>query len=163
MRESLSWGAILKTLIICKSIHHENTLRVAEVMASELDANIVSPEEADTSMFTHYDLIGFGSGIYMGKHHRSLLNLVSKLDGISGKDVFVFYTSGFTGFPTRPSFETALVEKLTKSGAKILDTFSCRGLETYGPFRIGGGKNKGHPDENDLNQARLFARSLLRF
>jgi flavodoxin len=161
--ERLTWGAILNTLIICKSIHHENTLRVAEVMADELDAEILSPEKIDIEDITDYDLIGFGSGIYMGKHHRSLLNLVSNLDVISGKDVFVFYTSGFSRFPALPSFETALVERLEKTGAKVIDTFSCRGLETYGPFRIGGGKNKGHPDENDLDQARFFAKSLVRF
>jgi len=120
----------LKTLIIYKSIHHENTLRVARVMASELDAVLSTPEEVDIDSLAQYDLIGFGSGIYMGKHHRSLLNFVKDLDSLTGKNTFVFYTS-------------------------------CRGLETYGPFRIGGGKNKGHPTETDLNNARDFAKSLI--
>jgi len=151
----------LKTLIIYKSIHHENTLRVAQVMASELDADLSTPEEVDIDSLDQYDFIGFGSGIYMGKHHRSLLNLVKEIDTLSEKRVFVFYTSGFSKFPARPPFETALKNELTKKDAHIVGTFSCRGLETYGPFRIGGGKNKGHPDETDLNNARDFAKSLI--
>ncbi len=151
----------MKTLIIYKSIHHENTLRVAQVMASELDADISTPEDVDIDALGQYDLIGFGSGIYMGKHHRSLLSFVKDLDTLSGTNTFVFYTSGFSKFPTRPPFESALKKQLIKKGAHIVNVFSCRGLETYGPFRIGGGKNKGHPDETDLNNARDFAISLI--
>ena len=152
---------LLKTLIICKSIHHENTLRVAQVIASELDAELKTPEMVDQESLLGYDLIGFGSGIYMGKHHRTLLNFIKDLNTLSGKNTFVFYTSGFSKFPARPPFETALKNQLTKKDAHIIGTFSCRGLETYGPFRIGGGKNKGHPNETDLNNARDFAKSLI--
>jgi len=151
----------LKTLIICKSIHHENTLRVAQVIADELGAELKTPETIDRESLAQYVLIGFGSGIYMGKHHRTLLNLVKDLDSLSNKKVFVFYTSGFEKFPARPAFETALATQLEKKNAIIIGIFSCRGLETYGPFRIGGGKNKGHPDEEDLNNARDFAKSLI--
>ncbi|MGY5859513.1 MAG: flavodoxin family protein [Candidatus Thorarchaeota archaeon] len=151
----------MKTLIICKSIHHENTLRVAQVIAEELKAEIKTPEEVDYESLAQYDLIGFGSGIYMGKHHRSLVNFVKEIETLSEKKIFVFYTSGFTKFPARPPFETALTDQLTKKGAQILDIFSCRGLETVGPFKIGGGKNKGHPDETDFNNARAFAKSLV--
>ncbi|MGY5879109.1 MAG: flavodoxin family protein [Candidatus Thorarchaeota archaeon] len=160
MRRQLP-GDFLKTLIICKSIHHENTLRVAQVIADELDAELKTPETVDVESLAYYDLIGFGSGIYMGKHHKSLVNFVKDLDTLSGKNVFVFYTSGFSKFPARPAFESVLIEQLTEKGAQILDIFSCRGLETVGPFRIGGGKNKGHPDETDLNNARDFGKSLI--
>lgn len=152
----------MKTLIICKSIHHENTLQVAQVIADELDAELKTPEMVDQEFLAQYDLIGFGSGIYMGKHHRSLVNFVKDIDTLSGKSVFVFYTSGFSKFPARPPFESTLTGQLTEKGAQVLDIFSCRGLETVGPFRIGGGKNKGHPDETDLNNARDFAKSLVK-
>lgn len=151
----------MKTLIVCKSVHHENTLRIAEVIAEELNAEVKTPEAVDFESLPQYDLIGFGSGIYSAKHHRSLIKFVKGIQSLSGKNTFVFYTSGFTKFPVLPPFETALIDQLTKKGAQILDTFSCRGLETVGPFRIGGGKNKGHPDETDLNNARDFAKSLI--
>ena len=151
----------MKTAIICKSIHHDNTLRVAQVMAEELQAEIFTPEDFKTDSLETYDLVGFGSGIYMGKHHRTIVNLVKELEALSGKDVFVFYTSGFVKFPTQPPFETKLLKQLNLRGAHVKDVFSCRGLETWGPFRIGGGKNKGHPDETDFDNARVFAKSLI--
>ena len=154
------WGDTMRTLIVCKSIHHDNTLQVARAMVDELNADLATPEDINSLSIAGYDLIGFGSGIYMGKHHRSLLSFVDNLESLSGKNVFVFYTSGFSKFPARPTFETALSRILVEKGAQILDVFSCRGLETYGPFRIGGGKNKGHPDERDLANARNFAKSL---
>lgn len=34
-----------KTLIICKSVHHQNTARVAQAIAYVLDAEICEPED----------------------------------------------------------------------------------------------------------------------
>ncbi|MGY5876530.1 MAG: flavodoxin family protein [Candidatus Thorarchaeota archaeon] len=150
----------MNCIVIYKTIHHENTLKVARVIAKELGADLVSLDDIETGALEKYDLVGLGSGIYFGKHHRKLLGFVDKSTKLDGKDVFVFYTSGFERFPTRKLFETTLTEKLRKKGANVISTFSCRGWETYGPFRVGGGKNKGHPTEDDLDQARSFAKSL---
>ena len=150
----------MKTLIICKSIHHQNTMKVGTAIAEELHADIVTPETVDFESAKGYDLIGFGSGIYMGKHHRSLLAMVDDLDGLNQKKVFIFYTSGFEKFPVMKPFDAALTKRLTVKGATIVGTFSCRGWETYGPFKIGGGKNKGQPNEDDIAAARAFAVSL---
>lgn len=151
----------MKSVVIYKTIHHENTLKVARVIAQELGGDLISLDEIEAEALEKYELIGLGSGIYFGKHHRKLLDFVDQAKELVGKDVFVFYTSGFEKFPTRKPFETSLIENLREKGANILDTFSCRGWETYGPFRIGGGKNKGHPTEGDLGMARDFAQSLI--
>ncbi|HWQ78445.1 MAG TPA: hypothetical protein VN381_06500, partial [Anaerovoracaceae bacterium] len=41
-----------------------------------------------------YDLIGFGSGIYSGKNHESLLELADSLPQADGKKAFLFSTDG---------------------------------------------------------------------
>ncbi|TFF91164.1 flavodoxin [Candidatus Thorarchaeota archaeon] len=150
----------MKTAIVCKSIHHGNTLQVAEAMAEELGADIFTPEEIDDETLRQYDMIGFGSGIYNARHHRSLLNRVKDLHDLSTKEVFVFYTSGFDKFPVFSSFETALSKELEEKGVHIAGMFHCRGFQTWGPFRFRGGRNKGHPDEADLENARAFVRNL---
>jgi hypothetical protein len=38
--------------------------------------------------------------------------------------------------------------------------FSCLGFNTSGPLRFVGGKNKEHPNEEDLDNARKFALGL---
>ena len=87
----------MKTLIICKSIHHGNTQKVAEVIVDVLGAELVKPEELDINTVAEYDLVGFGSGIYYGKHHRDLLNVVDNLPSVGDKRAFIFSTSGIEG------------------------------------------------------------------
>jgi Flavodoxins len=69
----------MKTLIIYISIHHGNTEKVAKAMTEVLNAKLVKPYEVDTTTLSRYDLIGFGSGIYFGKHHENLLRFVDSL------------------------------------------------------------------------------------
>ena len=83
----------MKTLIIYKSISHKNTEKVAKVIGEVLDAKLAQPEEIDPSSLAGYDLIGFGSGIYFGKHHKALLKFVGTLPP-QNKAAFVFSTCG---------------------------------------------------------------------
>ena len=84
-----------KTLIICQSIHHGNTMKIAKVLADELNAEIKKPSEVKNEELDKYDLIGFGSGIYDDKHHNSLLNLVDKLPNGFGKKLLYFQLAGY--------------------------------------------------------------------
>ncbi len=147
----------MKTLIIYISVHHGNTEKIAGAMAESLDAELLKPGEVDIAALPEYDLIGFGSGIYFSKHHKALLNFVSKMPIMKDKKVFIFSTRGIgpVWYYHRP-----LRKKLLKKGVSIVGEFSCRGLDTVGPFKLIGGMNKGKPDEEDLENARNFARGL---
>lgn len=158
----------MKTLIIYNSIHHGNTEKIAEVIADVLEAKLAKPHELDINAVTKYDLIGFGSGIYFGKHHRSLLNFVDKLPALKNKKVFVFATSGIENWLNifynvihrTTNFQNLLKNKLSKKGFKIIGEFDCRGWDTVGPFKLIGGISKGRPNEKDLESARGFAENL---
>jgi len=52
----------VKTLIVYTSIHHQNTEKVAKVIAEELEADLVHIGKAQSDTLAAYDLIGFGSG-----------------------------------------------------------------------------------------------------
>ena len=145
----------MKTLIVYTSVHHQNTRKVAKVMAEELEADLVPTMEAQPGMPASYDLIGFGSGIYFGKHHKTLLRFVETLPPVAQKQVFVFSTSG-----DGKIHHAALKEKLVNRGFAVVDVFCCKGWDTVGPLKLFGGINKGRPDENDLAGARAFAQDL---
>ena len=146
----------MKTLIIYTSVHHQNTGKVAKVMAEELEADLVPIGDAQPASIAAYDLVGFGSGIYFGKHHKTLLQFVETLPSETGKRAFVFSTSGEGG----KGRHAALKEKLMDKGFSIVDEFSCKGWDTWGPMKLIGGINKGRPNADDLERARLFARGL---
>jgi flavodoxin len=55
---------------------------------------------------------------------------------------------------------SALKKHLLNHGFSIVGEFSCKGWDTWGPVKLRGGINKGRPNEQDLAEARLFARGL---
>jgi flavodoxin len=146
----------MKTLIVYMSVHHGNTEKIAKAIAGVLKAKLVKANEADAGILSKFDLIGFGSGIYFGKHHKKLLELVDKLP-IMKKKAFLFSTSG-SGRGI--SGHGALRDKLTGKGFSVVDEFSCNGFDTFGPFALIGGLSKGRPNEEDVKKAKEFARSL---
>ena len=150
----------METLIIYISVHHANTEKIAKVMANTLDATLLEVKQANASMLEQYDLIGFGSGIYFGKHHESLLDFVDKLPVLRNKKAFVFSTSGLGKIWFIHNFDKPLREKLQRKGFDIIGEFSCRGLDTYRATKLVGGINKGRPNAEDLRQAEDFASGL---
>lgn len=140
----------MKALIIYISVHHGNTERVAKVMANILDADLLQMKQVDASVLEQYDLIGFGSGIYFGKHHKSLLDFVDMLPMLRNKKAFIFSTSGLRKIQFIHNFDKPLKEKLQRKCFDIIGEFSCRGLDTYRATKLVGGVNKGRPNAEDL-------------
>jgi flavodoxin len=149
----------MKTLIICASIHHQNTQKIAEAMAEVLNAFVIKPEEVKIEELNQYDLIGFGSGIYLWKQHRALLKLADSLPEMN-KNCFLFSTSGDKNQDIA-KWHKPLKDRLVKKGFKVLGDFNCLGWDTIGPLKLFGGMNKGRPDEKDLENAKEFAKKML--
>ncbi|WP_292459577.1 flavodoxin family protein [Methanothermococcus sp.] len=148
----------MKTLIICKSIHHGNTKKIADAMAEVLNADVIEPEKINPDETKKYGLIGFGSGIYFGKHHKELLKLVDKISG-KNKKAFIFSTHGID----LPLYHKILRNKLKNKEFNIVGEFSCRGYEDYSVFKLIGGINKGHPNKEDLENAKKFAENIKKY
>ena len=146
----------MKTLIIYESVHHGNTEKIAKAMAGILEADLLKPDEIDAKILLEYDLIGFGSGIYFGKHHKRLLAFIDSLPKLN-KKAFIFSTKG--GTPTWLNHKK-LKKKLSEKGFDIVKEFSCKGFDTFGMLKYIGGINKNRPNEEDLEKAKIFAKEL---
>ena len=150
----------LKCLLIVYSYHHNNTQKVAEVMAKVLDAQVKSPQETGSDELKKYDLIGFGAGIDSGKHYRELLDFADALPQVTDKKAFIFSTSGMTGEKKLIKDHLALREKLQSKGYLIVDEFQCKGFNTNSFLKYFGGINKGSPNAEDLKHAEAFSEKL---
>lgn len=150
----------MKVLIVYESIHHGNTKKVLDAIAKELrkkcKVQMIKPSKASGSLIKKSGLIIFGSGIYASKHHASLLRLVDKLSENKGKKAVIVSTSGFS----LKSFHNALRKKLVNKGFKVIAEFNCKGWDTFGPFKLIGGINKGRPSNKDLEEAEKFIRKI---
>jgi flavodoxin len=151
-----------RAILVLVSYHHKNTEKVAKVMARGLDAPIVSPQDVRIEDLALNTLIGFGSGIYDGRHHIALLEFADRLPMAEGKKAFLFSTSAMVGDDKVAKDHSALREKLQGRGYEIVGEFACKGLNTNSLLKYFGGMNKGKPDAEDLAKAEEFARGLKR-
>ncbi|MFE3543486.1 flavodoxin family protein [Nocardia sp. NPDC059177] len=149
----------MNAVIVCKSVSHGNTRKVAEVIGEVLGAKVVDPAEIGPAELAGYDLVGFGSGVRNMDFYPELRKFARALpDGQRGK-AFVFNTSGFPE-PGFRRYRRNFTATLERKGFEILDSFSCYGYDTFLPLMIVGGVRKGHPDAADLAAARTFAEGL---
>ncbi|MFP3988247.1 flavodoxin family protein [Streptomyces sp. E11-3] len=149
----------MKAVIVCASVSHGNTRRVADSMAQVLGAKVVSPEQADLAELTGADLVGFGSGVFYGRLHPRLTDFVKALPTRQRGRAFVFATSGLPEMPLAP-FTRPLVQLLEGKGFEVDGSFSCRAFDTWAPFKLVGGIHRQRPNVGDLAAARAFAGRL---
>lgn len=148
----------MKAVIVCASVSHGNTRRVADSIAQVLGAKVVSPEQADLAELAGADLVGFGSGVFYSRLHPRLTDFVKALPAGRGR-AFVFATSGLPEIPLAP-FTRPLVRLLEGKGFEVDGSFTCRAFDTWTPFKLVGGINKQRPNLGDLAAARTFAGKL---
>lgn len=145
----------MKTAVCYYSRHHGNTRKVLEAMAEEGDLDLIDVTARQAVRLEEYDCIGFASGVYFGKFQESVLAFARQYLP-AGKPVFFVCTYGGTKGSGAKDLEDIAREK----SSPVLGEFSCRGYDTFGPFKLVGGIAKGRPNARDLEKARKFYRAL---
>ncbi len=158
-----------RALVIVASYHHLNTERLACAIAGILGAEVRGPGEVAPDELGGFGIVGFGSGIYDAKHHESLLRLAATLPPAQGRKAFIFSTNGMpiavagkalvAGNSANSHGE--LRGRLVTAGYEIVGEFGCAGFNTNSFLKLFGGINKGRPNDEDLEDAKEFARRLL--
>lgn len=145
----------MSTAIIYYSKHHGNTKKLLDAIAAAHDVTCIDAAGTKTADLSGYDRIGFASGIYYSKFHKSVLQFAEHCLP-QGKPVFFLYTYG----AEKDGYTTAIEAVTQKKAAKTLGAFGCFGWNTFGPFKLIGGLAKGHPTQDDLSAAVRFYESL---
>ena len=71
----------MQTAIVYYSKHHGNTKKLLDAIAQQWDVTLSDAASNPNPDLSAYDLIGFASGIYYGKFHRSALNSCKSAGG----------------------------------------------------------------------------------
>ena len=146
---------MLKILVVYKSLSG-NTKKIAEAIADGATAKCLRVDEVKESDLANVEIIFLGSGIYMGRHHRQIVDFSDKFN--PSIKVYIFSTAGVPLL--RPVWHKWLRQKLTKNKIKILGETCFTGFDTFGPLRWFAGINQGRPDEDDLRKARGLGASF---
>lgn len=148
-----------KTLILLKSVHRQNTRKVADAMIDVIHGDVFEPNEVTPDQLDKYDLIGFGSGVYFCLFHSELRKWIRQMKPLpERRPAFVFSTSGLAWLS--PVWHAIFKRRLAGRGLDVLGEFGCRGHDLVGPLRLIGGLNRNHPNEADLEAAAQFAASI---
>lgn len=145
----------MKTAIVYYSKHHGNTKKLLDAIAAEHPVTLIDVTNHPITDLSEFDRIGFASGIYYSKFHKTLLAYAKEYLP-EKKDTFFLYTYG----AEKKGYTAAITEAVNKHHAKILGEFGCFGFNTFGPFKLIGGIAKGHPDRSDLANAVSFYAGL---
>ena len=147
----------MATAIIYYSKHHGNTKKLLDaIAASDSGVELVDATDKHELDLSKYDRIGFASGIYYGKFAEQVLTF-AKVNLPTNKDVFFIATAGN---PTKNCFNS-IAEVTEEKHCKELGRYISKGYDTFGPFKLVGGLNKGRPNEEDLQKAVEFYEEIV--
>lgn len=144
----------MKAIIAYVSTHHGNTEKVVNEIKKECGVEAFNVLEEPDRDLSDYDLIGLASGIYAAKFHPQMI-AYAKEHLPQNKKIFYIMTSALD-----KDFSKSMAEAINGKNAEVVGTFSCKGYNTFGPFKLVGGTGKGHPDATDLANAVEFYRSI---
>ena len=134
-------------------VHRIGIVQIINITKSLRSIDAAVQKQADLSA---YDLIGFASGIDFGKFYAPVEAFLQN-NLPENKPVFFLYTCAMP----RDGFTKVIREEALKKNAVFLGEYGCRGFNTYGPWKLIGGMNKGHPTEEELTGAVRFVESLM--
>lgn len=146
----------IKTAIVFYSQHHKNTKKLLDAIKAEFpDVKLIDVSITKVAELEGYNRIGIASGIYYSRFAKPLMEyLKSHLP--KDKEVFAIYTYG-----RESSVYTKEVKSLVEEKHGIyLGEYGCYGFDTFGPFKLVGGIQKGHPTTDEISDAVDFYRTL---
>lgn len=160
-----------------------NTEKVANAIKEALsgeDVTLVKAENVDPSSLKAYDLAFIGSGTYAGTTGKSVKTLLKDVEELPA-NIALFYTHASEN-PGLHGMTLKKVKKmLSKKGCTACAEFDCRGepkdagaaqrqkmmLESLPPekrkeLEEANKRLKGHPNAEDLENAKSFAVSIMK-
>ncbi len=152
----------MKTLIIYCSEYKKNTEKIAKIFEEKSNCDLINVKNFTDINLENYDLIGFGSGVYVESLSPKIFKVIDKLD-LKDKNIFVFSTSGVG----MKYYNKKLIKVLISKGAINKGSFACKGsfdakeFSNNKIFDIIGRITKGHPNGKDFKSAEKFFMKMM--
>lgn len=151
----------MKSIILYRSKHHGNTKKLVDAIAAafpDVDVlDVATLGKHEVPDLSAYPIVGVASGIYYGKFDFDLKRVVQEALQ-PGDKVFALLTFG-----GEDKWYVRDLDGLCRvKQADLLTSYGCLGYDTWGPFKLTGGVNKGHPTDEEVQGAVDFYAKLER-
>jgi flavodoxin I len=124
-----------------------NTRKVADAIAEEMG---IKARDVTTSSTDDAKILFLGSGTYGGKPGEAMMKFIGS-GNFSGRKVAIFGTAA--SLSGNQKMIGAMTDILKQKGATILGNYHCKGK-----FIL---VNRGHPNKEDMDNAKKFAREMI--
>ena len=166
-------------IMVCYFSNTGNTEKIAKSIVEGLEGEeveLIKIEDADPLTLKNYDLVVLGSGIYGGKLNKKVIDFMKIVNEYPPS--FAFFNTHQSATSYQKAFKRIGV-KIEENQSKVVGEFDCIGenlgmpketildmLEKLPPEEKKRQeaileKTVGHPDEQDLKNAKSFGKSLL--
>ena len=124
-----------------------NTRKVADAIAGEV--GITAMDVAATPQ-NDAQLLFLGSGTYGGKPGEAMQKFIGS-GNLTGRKVALFGTAA--SLAGGQKLISAMADMVQQKGATVMGSYHCKGKFLF--------VNRGHPNNEDLDNAKKFAREML--
>ena len=145
----------MTTAIVYYSNHHGNTKKLLDAIAAKNEVTLIDVTKQSQTDLSGFDRIGFASGIYFSAFAKQIIAFADA-NLPQGKDVFYIYTHG----APKGDFLKGMREIAENKQCREIGEYHCQGYDTFGPFKLVGGIAKGHPTNEEIDEAVAFYESL---
>lgn len=145
----------MRTVILYASRHHGNTKKLVDAIVEAhpevdtLDVKQLGKDEYPD--LSSYHLIGVATGIYYSEIDKDMARVLSNVLKPQDK-VFGLMTYG-----GKNKWYGKDIDGICRMKQAIfMGVYGCLGFDTWGPFKIVGGVQKGHPTADEVAGAVAF-------
>lgn len=145
----------MRTIILYASRHHGNTKKLVDAIVDAhpevdtLDVKALGKDEYPD--LSEYHLIGVATGIYYSEIDKDMARVLSNVLTPQDK-VFGLMTYG-----GKNKWYGKDIDGICRMKQAIfMGVYGCEGYDTWGPFKLVGGVQKGHPTAEEIQGAVAF-------
>lgn len=148
-------GLLMRTIILYASRHHGNTKKLVDAIVEahpEIDTlDVKSLGKNEYSDLHEYHLIGVATGIYYSEIDKDMARVLTNVLQPQDK-VFGLMTCG----GKNKWYGKDIDDICRMRRAIFMGAYGCPGFDTWGPFKLTGGVQKGHPTAEEIKGAVDF-------
>lgn len=140
----------MKTVILYASKHQGNTKKLVDaIVAAHPDIDTIdvkSLSKNDVPDLSAYHFIGVASGIYYSEIDKDMARVLS--EALQKQD----HVFGIITYGGKNKWYGKDIDGICRmKQAVFMGIYGCAGYDNWGPFKLVGGVQKGHPTQDEIN------------
>lgn len=146
----------MKTVICYESKGKQNVLKLVKAIEERFSVDVIDVTQTRSANLTQYDLVGFASETEEDCFYRDIASFAANWMP-RDKNIFFLYTYPIN---LKVNYCEELEGTAHFKNCTVVGKYGCLATEGAGGFKLFAGKNKAHPNEEEIAAALDFFAEL---